>query len=217
MSINNTLYNRVKAHGLPIRQVAEVGVYSYETSNVLGFLQDGLPVLLVEADPRKAAVLKGRLTAHPQATLHSVAVAAQAGEILLYDRDSSSFIAGLPNSPAQANDGYTPDAKDGQKVPAVTFDTLDPGNLDLLSVDIEGAEWFVLQHLRSRPLVLSLEMGWKHYKNPFSAQILEWTQREGYVLWYREGSDRVFVKQGLVKLSPWQNFLRSLKGLPKLE
>ena len=43
--------------------------------------------------------------------------------------------------------------------------------IDLLSVDTEGCEWFVLQTLRSRPAVISIETHGGLYLNPHRDEI----------------------------------------------
>ncbi|MBI5266362.1 MAG: FkbM family methyltransferase, partial [candidate division Zixibacteria bacterium] len=98
-------------------------------------------------------------------------------------------------SPALANDDYQPNDALAFEVEARRFSEVDDGSFDLLSIDTEGCEWYVLSHLVSRPLVISVETGWKRYVNPFLREIKQWLDRERYQLWYRDGSDSVFLRR----------------------
>ena len=90
------------------------------------------------------------------------------------------------------NDGYVIAAGRSFTVPAVTFDTIDDGTIDVLAIDIEGGEWFVLRHLVSRPAIISVETHGKRYVNPYRAEIDAWMRAEGYGAWYRDDSDTVY-------------------------
>ena len=73
------------------------------------------------------------------------------GFINLNKADSSSFVDELGSSPAIVNDKYVSNDNKKISVEAKTFDKIDDGTIELLSVDIEGGEWFVLKYLLSRP------------------------------------------------------------------
>jgi hypothetical protein len=80
-------------------------------------------------------------------------------------------------------------------VPAVTMKNVDDGTIDVLHADCEGAEWFVLQGLHSRPKVLSLEIGSasnQNFKNQYHDEIMHWLQKNQYKHWYNCDSDQVF-------------------------
>ena len=70
---------------------------------------------------------------------------------------SSSFISSSNSSPAIINDSYDKENNTTVKVKAKKFSSEDPGNIDLISIDIEGSEWFVIKNMISRPNVVSIE------------------------------------------------------------
>ena len=86
----------------------------------------------------------------------------------------------------------------------------------------------MLKHLRSRPQVLSLETHGKYYTNPFLPQMSEWLLANDYELWYKDGSDSVYIKRGLFAVSladqletrlaelaiRWKKFKRIFKAKP---
>ena len=48
----------------------------------------------------------------------------------------------------------------------------DEGNIDVLFLDTEGTEWFVLKHLLSRPTIITVEVGDNvNYVNPYIEKI----------------------------------------------
>ena len=59
----------------------------------------------------------------------------------------------------------------------------------------------MLKYLRSQPKVLSIETHGKYYTNPFIQNINAWLKKHKYVLWYKEDSDSVYIKEGLFTVS----------------
>lgn len=187
------LFVKLQNSGFTPAHVAEVGVYLPQTCNVLDFAKDGVRTTLVEANPRIVNIIEDYFSERTNVTLHPVAIYDHACELKLFDRDASTFVGEVGSSPALVNDAYQVQDEDSFTVQAVTFDTLDDGSIDLLSVDIEGCEWFVIKHMRSRPVVISLETHGAKYLNPHLQDILSWMSANGYVPWYKDKSDTVFV------------------------
>ncbi len=95
-----------------------------------------------------------------------VVVFDKAGTVELVQREASTFLKYLKSSPAIINDECIIENQDTFKVKAVTFDEIDDGTIDLLSIDIEGGEWFVIKHMKSKPKVISIETHGAMYTNP---------------------------------------------------
>ncbi len=186
------LYDSVRKAGIPVHFACEVGVYLPDESNVLGWIEAGVRSTLVECDPVTVLALRERFGAHAHVTIEDVAVADAAGTLTMYRKGASTFGSNVPRSPAQVNDNYRPVAVDSFEARAVTFDTIDDGTIDVLSIDIEGGEWFALRCMRSRPAVISVETHGKRYVNPFLSEIAGWARAEGYGAWYHDASDTVF-------------------------
>ena len=72
-------------------------------------------------------------------------------DIEMFRANASTFIGSIAGSPAVVNDGYAYDEKDRFVAHGKPFDRIDDGTIDLLSVDIEGAEWLVVKNMTSRP------------------------------------------------------------------
>jgi len=134
--------------------------------------------------------------------LHPVAVFDKHGTLELVKRGASTYSAEIEGSPAVVNDQYRLQDDDRFSVDAVTFGEIDDGSIDLLSVDIEGGEWFVIKHMVSRPAVISLETHAGLYRNPHMSEIDAWMNENHYVRWYLTDSDSVYVRTGMFPVTP---------------
>lgn len=209
--INNEIYKRCKAKGLSINHVCEVGVYLPETSNVLKFILAGVKTTLVEPDPKNVKAIREFFKSNNNITLFPIAIFEYNGIIELSQRESSTFVSSLKSSPALVNDNYIQNEDDNFEVECKTFDCIDDGSIDLLSVDTEGCEWYVLKNLKSRPIVISIETHGKSYINPFIKEITDWTKTKQYVLWFKDNSDSVYVKKDLFIMTPLERIKLRLK------
>lgn len=178
------------------RHVCEVGVYLPETSNIADFIKDGIRATLVEADVDKVEKIKTFFTGC-NIEIFPVAVWDYNGTIQLSKAAASTFVTKLESSPAIINDKYIIRDEDTFEVPCMIFSEIDDGTIDLLSIDIEGSEWYVLKYLKSRPAVISVETHGKYYTNPFIGEIKHWMANENYILWYIDASDTVFVQKNV--------------------
>lgn len=188
------LFRRLEARGFRPNHVAEVGVHHPESSNVRDWLALGARGTLVEPDPDAAERIRAVYACFPEVVLHQVAITERGGTARLVRRNASTFLTEIEDPPAVTNDGLRRGGAALLTVRAATFDEVDDGTIDLLSVDIEGAEWFVINRLVSRPAVISVETHGGAYLNPRLADINGWMSRSGYRAWYVDQSDTVFVR-----------------------
>jgi len=180
--------------------VAEVGVGSPRTSQVRGFVADGTRCTLVEPEPRSVAEIRSAWSRKDNVTLHEVAVLDRDGPVDLLQRGPSTFVADLEVVPAIVNDGYAPVPEDRFAVPAVRFEEIDDGTIDLLAVDVEGSEWFVIRGLTSRPAVISVETHGARYTHARLREISAWMSSNGYRTWYKTKTDTVFVLPASIRV-----------------
>lgn len=205
-SDNKLIYRRLSRKGFKPAHVAEVGVYLPETSNILDYIRQGIRATLVEADPRCAEAIRQYFGDKYPVTLHAVAVFETEGELELINRAASTFASPLTSSPAIVNDAYKRSESDKFTVPAKRFDSIDDGTIDLLSIDIEGCEWYVLKYMKSRPAVISVETHGKRYINPFIREITDWMRENDYEIWYKDDSDSVYIRKGLFSIGAAERF-----------
>ena len=199
------LFERLGKKKYTPQQMCEVGVYLPEESNILQFIKQGVATTLVEADPNYMQQCKDYFSAYPQVKYVEAAVYDTKGTIELCRKASSTFISTLEASPALINDGYQVADEDKFTATSITFDEVDNGQIDLLSVDIEGAEWYVIKHMKSRPPVISLETHGKYYVNSKIKEISGWMAKNDYQIWYKDRSDTVYVKKGTFGISIFEN------------
>ena len=195
------LCRRVRAKGFVPAHVAEVGVWHPHTSNIYSYIVAGVRTTLVEPDPESIAMIKSEFGKRGNVTLHEVAVCDFHGHVELCKRDASTFVSLLTSAPAVANDGCDIQQTERFTAEARLFNDIDDGTIDLLSVDTEGSEWFVVQNLVSRPAVISLETHGGVYVNPYLDELTSWLSANGYVLWYKDKSDSVYVRRDAIALT----------------
>jgi len=213
--MNEELYNRVSELGISIEHVCEVGVWKPESSNILMFIGDNIRADLIEPDPITVKELKEYFSDFQNVTIHNYAVFDKSGKIELFRKGASTFVGVLPSSPATINDNYTRNEDDSFFADSIPFGELDDGSIDVLSIDTEGCEWFVLMTMKSRPLVISIETHGKKYVNPYMKEIDEWIERNNYSVWYKDKSDTVYYNSSKVHIPKRSLFRRLLELLKK--
>jgi hypothetical protein len=80
------------------------------------------------------------------------------------------------------------------------FSEIDDGTTVLISIDIEGSEWFVIKPMVSRPAIISVETHGGIYTNPFLHELETWMQSNSYTLLYKTRSDSVFVLSNIIQI-----------------
>ena len=180
--------------------ICEIGVFTADSIQCHDFLNDNVEFILVEANPKCYGSLKQAYN-KSNFQIFNKAICDINGKIKLYNRgsepDPSAHIESISNCPASINDGYIKSEDDSILCDACTFDKIDPGNIDILCVDIEGAEWFVLKHMISRPKIIKLEIHGGNYLNPFLNEIEKWMLDNNYYIIDQGVNDFVFKKKEL--------------------
>jgi hypothetical protein len=94
------------------------------------------------------------------------AVWAISGPVKMFNIGATSYIQGIAGSPANSNNAYQPSPADLIEVEAKWFRDIDDGTIDVLQLDMEGAEWYALLTMKSKPKIITIEMEYNKYKNP---------------------------------------------------
>lgn len=159
----------LKETGLRCRTFCECGVGPLSISAAPSVYESGLAerLLLVEPNPILFAQAKERM---PKADIKQVAIGSEIGKLPLRLNGGSSHLKGTW--------APTPSPDEEVLVDVVTFDLLDDGKIDCMVLDNEGQEWAVLSKMRSRPLILSVEL-WRGH--PHMGEIEGWLSASGYV------------------------------------
>lgn len=193
----NRLFNKLTTKNYTPQNICEVGVYLPEASNLIDFINNNTSTTLVEADPVYITKLKSYFANKKNVTIIESAVFDYNGTIELCRSSASTFISILDRSPALINDNYKINDTEKFVTKSILFSEIDKGDFDLISIDIEGAEWYVIKHMVSRPNIISIETHGKFYTNPNLKNILDWMNKNNYQIWYKTGSDTIFIKKGV--------------------
>ena len=197
MSHHKRFFEATKQAGIAIRKAAEIGVFRYDCSVIREFIEAGIECHLYEPVPTFCAEISPHLQPYPQSRLFPFALSDRNATIQLYlagDSGASTYAANQNVSPAILNDNFQPDTSLQVSVQCRDIREVDPGDYDLISIDVEGAEWPIIANLLSRPLILAIETHYRHYKNPYLNEISAWTKTQGYHIWYMDDSDTIFFR-----------------------
>ena len=103
---------------------------------------------LFEPNPKLFEILVKQSQSFDNVTVYNVGISNEnkIGEIYL--ADNCSFIKGV-DSPCSMQEGTKQEYESWDRSPVelYTIDKYDTGNIDLLLIDTEGSEWFVLEKL----------------------------------------------------------------------
>jgi len=200
MNNDSQFYETINKKRFIPKYVAEVGVWHPNGSNIYTHIMNGIEAMLVEPDPKSIDLITYQFN-KPNVTLHAAAVCDFEGEIELCQRGASTFVSHLPSSPALVNDGCNIEKSKSFMAKAVKFSNIDNGTIDLISIDIEGSEWFVIKNMISRPAVISIETHGGVYINHYIKQILQWMRENNYSLLYKDKSNSVYVKTETIEIT----------------
>jgi FkbM family methyltransferase len=133
----------------------------------------------------------------PNVKLFNVAIGDVDGEMDFFLRETSSYLSSLNGmSVIDQSHPHLHRENDCVKVNVFTFDRFDPGNINYLRIDVEGGEWFVLKHLKSRPETISIEThdSRASYINPYLWEIEQWMGYNGYEKIAVDEMDSIYKK-----------------------
>lgn len=192
--MKDKLYWVIKKSAINIDKAAEVGVLSFDSSTLRNFIEDGVRCDLYEAVPEFCEQINDSIVAYENVVLHRVAVSDCDGTMELCMAGPSTFNAAQTSSPAINHDGYDKSQAKIVTVECVDFARLDPGDYDLVTIDVEGGEYSVLSRMKSRPQVIALETQSRDYCNPKLGAITDWMVENGYSVWIWNNTDTIFFK-----------------------
>jgi FkbM family methyltransferase len=154
---------------------------------------------LFEANPKIYKELLQAYGNRPNFHIHNVAIGDYDGEIEFLCNGDSSFISSI-KSPASYGSKEYLDSFEKIKIPCKKICNFENDeSIDVMLLDMEGSEWFVLKHLKNKPKLIIIEMqnSNKTYKNPFYDEIINWMQENCYLL---KGKNQIeedwFFKRG---------------------
>ncbi len=175
--------------------LAEVGVGPLPMAYIATLWdRPDIHLLAFEPNPTYYAEVAAAAGARPNVELYNVAIGDEPGRLSLYDEGTSSSLVGVASQFAQHH-GADRGARTVE-VDVRRISDFDKGDIDILRVDTEGAEWLCLKHLVSRPnqIVVEIYNDLATYINPHLYEISEWARQEGYSLQSIHDSDFIYVR-----------------------
>jgi len=174
------------------RTICEVGTGGYTCVLQTEYILDlDCKFIFVEANPVSFGILNQNFGNNSKFKLYNVAVADENKKGKYYthqanSEDASGYIEGI-NSSAILK-GYN--FQNVIEIDFIKFSEIDDGTIDILIADIEGAEYFLLKNMISRPKIIILETVFQDKLN----EINTWMTDNNYTLIKSEGEDSMFVK-----------------------
>ncbi len=178
----------VKDSGVEVHHAVEVGAFNVAYCNLGHYLMDPeVRVQLFEPMPKMFAELKVATAGMANVVCHNVAIMDRDGTVVMRDMWAGAHVVGVAapevvNLKTKSAMGFQGKHIEEVTVDCRLFTPYDDGTIDMLTLDSEGCEWFVLEYMVSLPKWISIEMGddKNPYKNPFSAEINQWMKDNGY-------------------------------------
>jgi len=159
-----------------VRTACEVGVGPY--CFLQPFLGIAEKMILIEPNADLAAHTR---TYMPSEYVYEYAVTHR--DDVFYYRDyganGEGFLSMLEWAPIKDQGAKANRVIDRYKVTGRTFDFFDDGKIDVINIDCEGGEHFVLDRMISRPRLLQIEV---HSTNPKHEDIKNWLAENEYVV-----------------------------------
>ena len=192
--------------GIEVNKVFEVGVCRPNVSQTTMYIDDGVDVTLIEPIPYICKQLIDAFGSKPNVTIHNVAIGDFNG-MGKFSIPSGGRLEGVSwllghdiVSPFEACGHLATNNPTIIDVPVRKISEFDTGDIDLVTMDMEGGEWYVMKHLVSRPKAIMTE--WTNpdgkYLNPFADEMLAWAAENGYREWGMSYIDKIFVREDIL-------------------
>lgn len=180
------------------KHIIEIGVGTYEGVSTINLIKNRVTAIVFEPHPSFYKNIVEHLGNTPGLQIINKGIYKEKGAQKFYDKWASTFIGVMyDHSGAKAQDKYEIDEKDAFICEVDTIDNYDNGEVDLLCMDCESCEWFVLEKLISRPTIVQIETHsfYSDYQ-PFNIdKIRQWFEDNDYGLFALNESDSIFVKK----------------------
>jgi FkbM family methyltransferase len=171
----------------------EVGVATYAVSRLKDLFNNTKSEFhLFEPLPEYFKDLKNNIN-QDNVQLHNVAIYKESGEFEFNEYGQESHINTVI-SPAVSRGRLI---QHKHIVKSHTIDEFDKGNIDILLIDAEGCEWYVLEKLISKPKIIALELttAIRDFVHPHIELVEGWMYENNYELKDVIGGDYIYIKQ----------------------
>jgi len=183
------------------KRVAEVGVCLPQMAETICFIQDpAVEVELFEPQPEAVVLLREAFRNYQNVTIREIAITDTDGMFTM-KREHSKYGEHCADGGACIDSPeitWTTPREETFAVVGRRFHHFDDGTFDLVKIDTEGSDWFVIKHMMSRPKLFIFESYIRPMRNPFEREIDEWAAAHGYKEIYeghgRLGGDKAYLR-----------------------
>lgn len=168
----------------------EVGCFEESSWHYLLKPEDRLDIL--EPIPANIERVRAKYKSWDNVTVHPYAVWKENCQLWMHNIGVLSYVEGIA-CPAITL-GYEPKEEKLIEVEAITFDKFDKGDIEMMDIDVEGAEWYVIQRMISRPNVIVVETGTLR-NHPHIDEIDNWMDINGYDQFAHQETNSFFRKR----------------------
>jgi len=184
-----------------MKKIFEIGVGEVYTCRTKRFWGSDIECHLFEPNPILYKDLINQSKQYKNVYIYNLAITDKSGEEEMLLMNNCSYVEGV-DSPVLLNHGKSSDCiKTAQKtkIKTETIDKFDKGDIDVILIDTEGCEWFVLEKLISRPRQIAIETSTlgqegKIIYNKNIDKILFWMWENNYQLALKDENDSHFLK-----------------------
>lgn len=184
-----------------MKKIFEIGVGEAYTCRTKRFWGSEIECHLFEPNPTFYKELIDLSKNYKNVYVYNIGITDKVEEKNLYLINNCSYIDGII-SPMILNHGINCDIiKNSEKIKikCEPINNFDKGDIDILLIDTEGCEWFVLEKLISRPkqIVLETSILGKDEKKIYNKnidKILFWMWENNYQLALKDDNDSHFLK-----------------------
>jgi len=180
------------------KHILEIGVGDARGVSTINLIKNGATAIVFEPNPQFYQNIVENLGNIPGLQILNKGIYKEKGIQKFYDKWACTFIGEMyHHSGAKVQDKYEIDEKDAFFCAVDTVDHYDNGKIDLLCIDCESCEWFVLEKLISRPTIIQIEThSFYSYYQPFNIDgIKQWFCDNDYGLFALNESDSIYVKK----------------------
>lgn len=150
---------------------------------------------LFEANPNTYNQLKDSFGGRSSWCLYNCAIADYNGKIKFSMDGDSSYISNIAAPTIQCAPLEYVNSREIVEVDCFKISEFDKNDIDILLLDMEGSEFFVLKYLISRPekIIIEMDNGGRGYINPFYSEIVDWMNANNYKM-IDKNEDAIFIK-----------------------
>lgn len=176
--------------------IVQIGAANSGEFEFMDFIKMGSKAILFEPHPTFYKELIDKWGKIDNITIYDIGIYNQVGKFKFYEKWASSCLEECSKIPLILHYDQKFDENNIFFANCALFSGFDEGNIDLLLIDSNGAEWYCLEKLISRPTIICIETHYiyRNYVNPYIQKIDAWMVLNDYIIYAKNESDTVFLR-----------------------